>query len=254
MEINCADVLRSLNTIRDSFARIHEDENYHVLSKAEAMLYASKSEFDESTRQGRIEREVRPWGFSIDPDAPLKFKKTIVDGLELRVDLFSRIYWNSDPADQPVQLDVAIRVWCMSKNTYFRNEWDAERLQNEIDPNAGRVMLRIHFDLANAVQPGPRYHVQVGGNPHEGELSWFPETLSVPRLHHMPMDLVLATEMIAATFYKDDYKIIRREPTWTSALRTSQGHLLSGYFTCAMKAVDARKSVLEALWNVDDWE
>ena len=141
----------------------------------------------------------------------------------------------------------------MSQDIYFRSDWDASRLQNEVSPNTGRVMLRIHFDLANAGQQGPQHHVQVGGNPHEGEFSWFPESLSVPRLHHMPVDLVLATEMIAATFYKDDYKEIRREPTWKHALRTSQDHLLPGYFECAMKAVADKGSVLEAFWNVD-WE
>ena len=254
MEINYADVLRSLRTVKDRFGSIHEGTNYGVLEEAEYMLRYTKAQFDESTRQGRIERAIRPWGFSIHPDDPLKFQRRIVDGLELRVDLFLRTYWNSEPAERPCQLDVAIRVWCMSQDTYFRPEWDAQRLRSAVDPNTGRVMLRIHFDLANSGQEGPQYHVQVGGNPREDELSWFPEALSGPRLHHTPMDLVLATELIAATFYKDDYKGIRREPTWTSALRTSQDHLLAEYFQCAMGAVTGKKSVLEALWNVDDWE
>lgn len=253
MEINYTDVLRSLSTIRDRFGGIHEDSNYGVLVKAESMLRYSKDQFDESTRQGRIERPVRNWGFRIDPDSPLRFKRKTVGGLDLRVDLFSRTYWDSEPAEQPVELNVVIRVWCMSHAIYFRSDWDANRLQDAINPNTGRVILRIHCDLANTGQQGPQYHVQFGGNPHEGEFSWFPEALSVPRLNHMPMDLVLATEMIAATFYKDEYKEIRREPTWKHAVRTSQEHLLLGYFNCAMKAVAAKDSVLEALWNVD-WE
>ena len=253
MEINYTDVLRSLNTVRDRFVSIHEGSNYGILEKAESMLRYSKDQFDESTRQGRIERPIRSWGFRIDPDSPLRFRRTTVDGLDLRVDLFSRTYWDSEPAEQPVKLNVAIRVWCMSRDIYFRREWDAKRLQHEVGPTTGRVMLRIHFDLANAGQQGPRYHVQVGGNPHEGEFSWFPEALSVPRLHHMPMDLVLATEMIAANFYKEDYKEIRREPTWKHTLSTSQNHLLSAYLESAMKAVAAKGSVLEELWNVE-WE
>lgn len=254
MEINYTDVLRSLRTVRDRFGRIHEGRNYVVLQEAEHMLRHSKDQFDESTRQGRIERAIRPWGFSIHPDDPLRFQRRTVGGLELRVDLFLRTYWNSEPAERPHQLDAAMRVWCMSQGTYFRPEWDAQRLQSAIDPNAGRVMLRIHFDLANDGQEGPKYHVQIGGNSRESEMSWFPEALSVPRLHHPPMDLVLAIELIAATFYKDDYKYIRREPTWTSALRTSQDHLLAEYFQCAMGAVTEKESVLEALWNVDNWE
>ena len=56
MEIKYTDVLRSLNTIRDRFGSIHEGSNYGILDKAESMLRHSKEQFDESTRQRRIER------------------------------------------------------------------------------------------------------------------------------------------------------------------------------------------------------
>ena len=253
MQIRFADVLKSLDTVGSRFSKIHESGNSNVLAKAEARLHQTKQQFDESRWQQRIERPVRPWGFSIDPDDPLRFKRIEVEGLEFRVDLFLETYWIDDPADKPHQLNVVIRVWSMNPNIYFRSDWDAERLENDIEPEAGRVILRIHFDLANRDQPGPLYHLQVGGRQHDGDLSWFPRAVSVPRLHHMPMDLVLATEMIAATFYEDDYRANRRDPSWKSALRTSQGHLLSGYFRRATKAVDDEESVLEALWNVG-WE
>ena len=253
MQIRFADVLKSLETVASRFNKIHESGNLSVLSKAESMLRETKDQFDEGRRQQRIERPVRPWGFSIDPDNPLRFKKTEVEGHEYYVDLFLKTYWIDDPANKPHELNVAVRVWSMDPSIYFRREWDAKRLQNDIEPEAGRVVLRIHFDLANKGQQGPLYHLQVGGRQHEGDLSWFPSAISVPRLHHMPMDLVLATEMIAATFYEDAYRANRRDPSWKSALRTSQGHLLSGYFQSATKAVDDEKSVLEELWNVG-WE
>ena len=72
-------------------------------------------------------------------------------------------------------------------------------------------------------------------------------------MFHMPVDLVLAIEMIAATFYPDAYRRIRREPQWTSARRISQEHLLPDYFKQATDAVRNKSSVLEAFWNVA-WE
>ena len=110
-------------------------------------------------------------------------------------------------------------------------------------------MLRVHFDLANPNQPGPRHHLQVGGNAQPEERHWFPKALSVPRMLHMPMDLVLASELIAATFYPCAYEKIRREPTWKGSRNVSQQHLLKGYFTKALKAVGENESVLDALWN-----
>ena len=191
-----------------------------------------------------------PWGFRIDPDDPLRFKDTVVDGTSLRVDLFLATFWNEEPAERPAILNVVMRIWCLSPPLYFRPEWDAPELANQIDPATGRVMLRLHFDLANEDQPGPRNHLQLGGVQHGSEWHWFPETLSVPRLLHMPVDLVLATEMIAATFYPEDYLDIRREPSWTHARRTSERHLLPDYLTRAMDAVNNGGSVLEALWNI----
>ena len=253
MQIRFADVLKSLETVGSRFSKIHESGNQSVLTKAESRLRETKHQFEESIRQQRIERSVLPWGFSIDPDDPLRFKRVEVEGLEFRVDLFLKAYWIDDPADKPHQLDVVIRVWSMDPSICFRSDWDAKRLQHDIEPEAGRVVLRLHFDLANEGQQGPCYHLQVGGRQHQGDLSWFPRAVSVPRLHHMPVDLVLATELIVATFYKDTYRANRRDPSWKSALRVSQGHLLSGYFQSATKAVDDEESVLETLWNVG-WE
>ena len=114
-------------------------------------------------------------------------------------------------------------------------------------------MLRVHFDLANPKQPGSEYHVQVGGKSLQEELHWFPKSLAVPRLLHMPVDLMLASELVAATFYQSDFRDIRREGSWTGSIRVSQQHLLKEYFTDALDAVENGKSVLETLWNVS-WD
>lgn len=250
MPLRSAHIEESLTIVGSRLGPILGPEASTVLEIAKSTLRRTSHEHAERIRQGRKERPLLPWGFTISPDYPLRFKETVVGDLKLRVDLFSRAYWDAEPAERPIELTVAIRVWCLSPQVYFRSGWDAPKVKNKVDPRNGRVMLRLHFDLANKGQPGPQYHLQVGGKQHPGELHWFPESVSVPRMLHMPVDLVLASEMVAATFYPDEYRIIRREPSWIRSLRIAQGHLLHEYLARAMYAVENESSVLESLWNV----
>ena len=246
-------VEQALGTIDNRFRPILDPRASSVIAQAKVMLKKSHEAFVESRRQRRKERQVHPWGFEIHPETPLRFRDTDIDGLKVRVDLFLAAYWKDHPGEVPSDLRVVIRVWSLDPHVYFREPWDAARLEHECSPQNGRVMLRLHFDLANPNQPGPRHHLQVGGNARPEELHWFPEALSVPRLLHMPMDLVLASELVAATFYPDEYKKIRREGAWKGSRNVSQQHLLKGYFTEALEAVDTNESVLDALWNVS-WD
>ncbi len=218
------------------------------------MLRESANAFEVSSRQGRKERKLRPWGFEIRPDNPLRFRETLVEGLRFRVDLFLSAYWDANPADSPIDLRVVVRIWSLDSNICVREEWDAPDVASKFDPDIGRVMLRIHFDLANRGQAGPQYHIQFGGNARPGELHWFPKALAIPRLMHAPMDLVLTTELVAATFYKKEYDKLSREPAWKGSRKVIQEHLLAGYFSRALGAISGNESVLDALWNpsVDD--
>ena len=249
MNVTAGKVEQALEAIDSSFRPILDAQARSVIAEAKSMLRTSHAAFDESGRQGRKEREQHPWGFEIHPKRPLRFRDTCVDDLNIRVDLFLAAFWETDPGEVPSDLRVVIRVWSLDSHVYFREQWDAARLKDECSPDSGRVMLRLHFDLANLDQPGPRHHLQVGGRAQPQELHWFPETLSIPRMLHMPMDLVLASELIAATFYPNEYRKIRRDPVWRGSRGVSQQHLLKGYFTEALKAVDTNASVLDALWN-----
>lgn len=248
-EIRLGDVERSLEIVRARCRSILDPGAQRVLYEAKSRLRQSNAEYNESKRQQRRARQVRPWGFSIPPTDPLQFNETIVDGFRMKVDLFLRAFWDTEPADQPHELTVTMRVWCLDPSVFFRGQWDAPALEGGIDPDIGRVMLRIHFDLANPGQSGPRYHLQFGGVQHPGELHWFPESLSVPRLPHMPLDLTLAVEMIAKTFHSEKYERLRGEPTWKSSRKTSERHLLSDYLAQAIDAIRTGDSVLETLWN-----
>ena len=250
MRIRASQVEHSLETVKRRLHCILDDRAPVVIEKAKSMLRESKRQWDESTRQGRQERPTYPWGFRIPPSDPLRFTPTKTDGLNLRVDLCSEAFWDADPAEQPAQMGVVLRVWCLDPHIYFREEWDSWEIEGQTDPDSGRVMLRIHFDLANPHQPGPKYHVQVGGKSWPKELHWFPQALAVPRLLHMPVDLTLASELVAATFYPRQFSSIRREDSWKGSRKVSQEYLLEGYFADALKAIREEKSVLETLWNV----
>lgn len=253
MTITYGKVETGLTNVRDRLGPILDERGAAVIAEAMRMLSRTKQYHHESTRQGRRERPVRPWGFRIEPDEPLRFKDIEVDRVRLQPDLSIRCFWATDPAEKPVELSVVLRVWCLDEDVYFREKWDAPEIRNEIRPDHGRVMLRLHLDLANENQPGPRYHMQVGGKAQDGEMHWFPEGLAVPRVPHMPLDLVLAAELVAATFYKEQYDNIAREPSWKGARRASEEHLLKGYVELVDAALRNGDSVLGALWN-DPWK
>ena len=249
MAVTLAEITLALDVIKDRFAHVLGPHAWGAIEQARWAAIASKTDHDERVKQkDRKEYPVGPWGFSIRPDQPLTFQETEIDGLKLRVDVFGSYYWESE-SEQPHELQTVIRVWC-TNGVAFRPEWDADSLHARIQANAGRVILRIHFDLANPGQQGPRDHAQIGGHQYGDELCWFPEQLSLPRLMHAPMDLVLAVELISANFFPETYEKIRKEPAWRKAVRDSQGHLLERYFRDCTDAVAGGKSVLDERWNV----
>ena len=253
MSITSGDIARSLEAVEKRLHSILDDRSSSVIAEAKSMLSESKRRYDSSRKRTELQYQNTRWGYGIKPSNPLRFRETIVDGLRLRVDLFLEIFWSDDPADHPTVLNVVIRVWCLDDSICFRSDWDAPALTSQIQRDTGRVMLRLHFDLANPGQSGPKYHLQVGGKPFLDELHWFPKGLSVPRMLHTPIDLVLASELIAATFYPNEYRDLRREDMWVGARKVSQQHLLSDYIHKASTALVSNASVLEVLWN-KSWE
>jgi hypothetical protein len=123
------------------------------------------------------------------------------------------------------------------------------------DAESGRVIYRCHFDRANENQAGPRYHVQFGGSPRNGEYGFIPEVIDLPRLIQPPLDLILTCEMIAMNFYPREYREIRKEASWRSVVYQSQQNVLTRYYNGCAEAlrsfdVEESGSLLEHLWNV----
>lgn len=245
------EVIRGLEAVRSQFGRILESEATQVLEQARVAVRATKREHDERVRQGRKEYPVKPWGYQISDEMPLRFKDTIVDDFWLRVDVLCEALWLGED-EEPCSQRLAVRVWSLDDHVMFREDWDAPGINARIHPEYGRVMLRFHFDRAGPGQQGPKYHVQVGGKAHPEECCWLHEGVSIPRLAYPPMDLVLACEMIAANFFLDEYRRIRSDPLWTGVVRASQEYLLRPYHSICTDVLAGRRqnvSMLDELWN-----
>lgn len=251
MTFNSNQVDKWLGIVGETLNPILEQDAPNVIAKAKASLASTVQYFKSAEPRVIGEGSGRRWGFIIAPSEPLRFVDREVGGLWIRVDLFAKIYWCEEFPDQPCEANIAIRVWALDEKVYFRSGWDANEIRDSVDRNAGRVMLRFHFDLADRNQDGPRYHLQIGGNPQEGEFCWFPESLALPRFPHLPMDLILAAELIAANFYPEQYIDIRREPSWRHAVKTSQEHMCSKYLQTVSRALQEGKSMLDSVWNVE---
>jgi hypothetical protein len=254
----------SLQEIRRSFAPILHDSSYRVLDEAMAGL---RSLMQKSS--GRSKRaKAKNWGYTISPSAPLRFRPTKVDSLSMWVDLFCTVKWAKE-GEMPIEQVVQLRVW--SNDSTFLSPLEREAIETEqdiekIDPqikevvekmtglDSGRVIYRCHFDKANSGQPGPKYHVQFGGESHAGECCWLPHIISVPRIVHAPFDLVLTCELVASNFYPDVYNGFKDEPNWKSIISQSQENLLEVYYQNCVESLkkirrEESNSLLQCLWN-----
>jgi hypothetical protein len=130
----------------------------------------------------------------------------------------------------------------------YREDLDSEAMRELVGAAEKRVMLRYHFDTANAEQPGPEYHLQAGGRSFEDELCWLHEGVSVPRIAHHPMDLILACEVIAANFLGEVGRKVLRDATVTGAVLESQAALIRPYFESCITSLDRGESLLLSQW------
>ena len=188
-----------------------------------------------------------PWGFSIPAQSPLAFRPRVLDGHQLRFDLYGHQRWRrtDDPA---IDLLVVCRVWALDLDDMYRSDWDPDRIFDELDHARGRVLVRFHYDKAQAGQDGPEFHLQVGGITEADELCWLHPDISVPRLATHPIDFTLGTEMVISTLYGVDDAVFR-DPSMLDAIRLSQSSLLATYFENAARALRDGTRVLRSLWN-----
>ncbi len=84
------------------------------------------------------------------------------------------------------------------------------------------LCARHHLDLANLDQPGPVWHLQLGGlaagvQRHK-ELEW----LDVPRWPALPMDMILVLELAIYNFRNSDWLELRKTNPWRDIVKRSE--------------------------------
>ena len=253
--MKAGDVQNGLRQLQRALSSLLESDAQSVLEQAAAYVRTSSQLHAQRARQTHSSRKVEPWGYVIDPARPLRFRPTPTDqGMQVQVDLYGTVLWKGDE-DTPVQQRIHMRVWAADEDACYREDWDSAKVRDVLSDatrsHRGRVMLRMHFDLADSDAPGPKHHLQIGGRAETDEVSWYPEALKLPRLAYPPMDLILVAQLVAANFFTRDYSRLRRDPAWCAGLAKSERALLGHYYDTCRTLVQHEDNVLHSLWNTD---
>lgn len=241
-----------LKAIRDRLSRILTGSSLGVIEEALAQVRPA-AELWRKCGLRQWHKRGSAWGYQISRERPLEFQVCQPRGYKTMVDLSCALRWPKDPAGEPTEQNFTLRVWSLEKRIFFRPDWDSEQLEGTLEGLGKRVMLRLHFDLANAGQEGPKYHIQIGGIQGQGECCWFHPSINLPRIAHPPSDIVLICEMIASNFFPDQYRMIRTDAIWRSVVRDIQRCVLQEYFRQCHQVVlgdQHYQSLLDWLSNI----
>lgn len=248
--MNASDVIRTLNIISKVYERILDGSQSIVIPSAVSSVRVSKAEYDRTKINQSRGVQIKPWGYTIDDDKPLRFVPSKVKDINLQADVYCKIYWEEDAI--PVEQDIKVRLWSDHEQLIFDPDRDAQAVYEKLtDPSRekqGRVISRFHFDRANKTQQGPNYHLQFGGNSKEYELCWHPSSVNIPRFQFHPMELFLTCQLIAANFFRDDYLEIQETSEWRRALALCQNHLLVSHYQDCLDTLKKGDSLLDHLW------
>lgn len=243
-----AEAQRQLRSVASLLSNVLASDGLRILEEAAADL-----ERIIDKHRGKNKKKLKnldSWTLRIDPRQPLRFKQCTVRGHSVEVDLYVETTWPSDPDGSLEHQNLAVRVWALDPHVCYRADWDSDSVRHRVTENGRRVMLRWHLDQANDSQPGPRFHLQIGGASAGEELCWLHPGINLPRFAITPTDLILGCEMILANFYPDSYLQIRKENLWQALVRESQEALLESYLATCTETVNHGKSLLDAIWNV----
>jgi hypothetical protein len=254
--VTLAHVIQELTVIEQQLARILDDLGKVAIRQAKRDLEALQAKAAKRGKSSR-RRTTEPWAFAIPPGNPLRFVPTTLSA-EVRhrlvVDVFCQLSEPRDGRPLPGQAhNIVIRVWTEDQTLWFREGLDDSALVDQIKAAGGRrVIHRVHFDFANAGQPGPQFHLQIGGGQHGAEFCWFPGNFELPRFPHMPICLITACEFVVRTFFPAEYERIAHEATWIGAIRVAQDSYALPYLKNLLSLPtppEIRHSLLARAWN-----
>lgn len=251
--MNCSDIASSLRRLDRMLSRLRvlEDGSSQVLQDAARRVEESYKRFHERSQQTHHKGAGQlDWGFEISPEHPLRFVRAEhVEGHMPEVDLYGMMRWGSRDG-YPEESSFVLRVWSSSAAFFYREEWDAERFcecltssanaQGVVSPR--RVLLRLRFDLRKRdALHEPLYHLQIGGQAKPDELCWLPN-IANPRIPFVPVDLLLACEIVVADFFSCRYLELTNEPEYRWLLGKTHTWLLRPYLEDCLSAMNDGKS------------
>ena len=250
-------VLKELSVIQSRLPKLLDEEGRRALSAAIRDLEQQRPTVNKKGNKKKVKKSPEPrWRLEIPPGNALRFIPTPATQ-DLRHSLAVDIACKIDSPTNGISTgdhNIAVRVWTDDPALYFRAAYDAPGIRDLVAANGGsRVILRFHFDHANADQPGPREHLQIGGAQHGSELCWLPDNLRVPRFCHHPLSLLMACEFVVRTFYPDAYRDLQDEATWRGAIADAQRCYLPPYYLLQglsnLNDGVYAHSLLARLWN-----
>lgn len=97
------------------------------------------------------------------------------------------------------------------------------------DPLQDKLLTRQHCDRANPNQPGSVWHMQLGGLPsirsQRPEYEW----LDLPRWPSLPIDFMLAVEVLTYNFQWETWCDLRQDSGWQGWVKESEDLVLAPY-------------------------
>ena len=188
---------------------------------------------DESSNKGK-------WILEIPRNKPLRsIESQNSRGASLIPELCCSIVGEENSSEPYSISKIEIKLKSNDYKLIFREEWDSKAVAEKLarlDPTE-RVMFRCHFEFGEITDDGePLYHLNYGGVPSSDELCWIPNTIRHPRIPFIPMDLVLALDLLVANFYPQEYLKLQKEPDWRALVYTSEHVLLRPFIDkCAKR-------------------
>ena len=169
------------------------------------------------SRKRKSPRKCRGWSFSFRGRNALTFRSLCIgQGPEVLVALEGKF---STERGSEIQSE-----WSgapMSKCNVFLLIYDSVA-------KSGDPISRQHLDLANLGQPGPVWHLQLGG------VGWGSDkekraAVQALRWPTLPMDFMLSVELCLYLFFFEEWNALRYRSTWIRYVKESERLILSQY-------------------------
>lgn len=116
----------------------------------------------------------------------------------------------------------------------WREKWERAPMNkcstaiNLYKPDGSTLLTRQHLDLSNPGQPGPIWHVQLGGKGSDEDKDWV-RTVASLRWPALPMDFMLFVELALFLFKWEAWRDLQAQTQWRRYVRSSEQFVLSHY-------------------------